>query len=638
MAGSVQAFSLFSDDDIALFRAGKHFRLYEKLGARIVEHQGVSGVYFAVWAPSAQSVHVVGDFNYWSDTHPLFVRWDSSGIFEGFIPDVPHGVRYKYRIVSHLGSVVTEKADPFAFFCEKPPATASIVWDAKHDWCDGDWMKNREQHNALDKPFSVYEVHLNSWRRTLEDTSLSYVDLSLQLVDYVCEMNFTHVEFMPITEHPYDPSWGYQSLGYFAPTARFGDPQSFKYLIDRLHQNNIGVILDWVPAHFPDDAHGLVNFDGSHLYEHPDSRKGYHPDWRSMIFNYERNEVRAFLISSAAFWLDKYHIDGLRIDAVSSMIYLDYSRDEGEWEPNIFGGRENLAAIDMLREMNEFLYGNFKGIQTIAEESTAYTGVSRPTYDNGLGFGMKWMMGWMHDTLEYFTKDPVHRKHHHNEISFSLTYAFSENFILPLSHDEVVHGKGSLLNRMPGDHWQRAANLRLLYSYMFSHPGTKLLFMGAEFGQSHEWDYAHSLDWHLLEYPEHKGLQACVRQLNALYRGHPALYQLQFSPKGFKWISYDDNENNVLSYLRRTDNLAEDIIVVCNFTPVPRSNYRLGVPSAGILQEIFCSDDRNFSGSGQVLNSNVTTEATPCHGFDHSIVLELPPLAARFLSYQKISK
>lgn len=545
--------SLFTEFDINLFKAGKHFRLYEKLGAHLTEVGGQTGVYFAVWAPSAKAVSVIGDFNYWIEgEHPLNVRWDGSGIWEGFIPEVQKGDKYKYKIHSHHNDVKTEKADPFARKCEHPPLTASVVWDLDYSWKDQKWMEQRKKKNQLGQPFSVYEVHLGSWMfHEKEKRPLSYVELAKELTQYVKKMNFTHVEFMPIMEYPYDPSWGYQLTGYFAPTSRFGKPEDFMLLVDELHKNNIGVILDWVPSHFPEDAHGLGFFDGSHLYEHPDRRKGYHPDWKSLIFNYGRNEVRAFLISNALFWLDRYHADGLRVDAVASMLYLDYSRNEGEWEPNQFGGRENLEAISFLKELNQEIYASFEGVQTIAEESTSFPMVSKPTYLGGLGFGMKWMMGWMHDTLEYFKKEPIYRRHHQNDLTFSMTYAFTENFMLPLSHDEVVYGKKSLLYRMPGDEWQRFANLRLLFGYMFTHPGTKLLFMGGEFGQGEEWNFQQSLDWHVLQYDFHKGIQQLVSDLNALYQNEPALHEKQFSSEGFEWIDYNDSENSVLSFIRR---------------------------------------------------------------------------------------
>ncbi len=625
----VQGHSLFTDFDIDLFKAGKHFRLYEKLGAHPIEVDGVSGVYFAVWAPSARSVSVVGDFNYWiQGEHQLNVRWDSSGIWEGFIPGVQKGTTYKYKIQSENGGIITEKADPFAFYCEKPPLTASVIWDLDYKWKDTNWMKTRKEHNALDKPYSVYEVHLGSWKRHgSENRFLTYLEFADELVAYVKETGFTHVEFMPVMEYPYDPSWGYQLVGYFAPTSRFGTPQEFMVLVDKLHQAGIGVILDWVPSHFPDDAHGLGFFDGSNLFEHPDRRKGYHPDWKSLVFNYGRNEVRSFLISNALFWLQHYHIDGLRVDAVASMLYLDYSRKDGEWEPNVFGGRENLDTISFLKDFNEAVYANYEGVQTIAEESTSFPMVSRPTFAGGLGFGMKWMMGWMHDTLQYFKKDPIHRKYHQNDLTFSMTYAFSENFMLPLSHDEVVYGKCSIAGRMPGDEWQKFANLRLLYSYMFTHPGTKLLFMGAEFGQSGEWNFEQSLDWHLLGYPFHEGVRKLIAGLNDLYKSQPALHEKQFSPEGFEWINYSDHHNAVMTYIRKGNNSKEDVIVVCNFTPVVRKNYRIGLPKKGKLVEIFNSDAEVFGGSGVANSGKLTIENSPYDGRDYSIELDLAPLA-----------
>jgi 1,4-alpha-glucan branching enzyme len=625
----VQVYSFFTDFDIDLFKAGKHFRLYEKLGAHPIEVNGVQGVYFAVWAPSARSVSVVGDFNYWiQGEHPLEVRWDSSGIWEGFIPGVQIGTTYKYKIQSANGGIITEKADPFAFYCQQPPLTASVIWNLDHKWKDSKWMKNRKEHNDLDKPYSVYEVHLGSWKRHgSENRFLTYLEFADELVDYVKETGFTHVEFMPVMEFPYDPSWGYQLVGYFAPTSRFGTPQEFMVLVDKLHQAGIGVILDWVPSHFPDDAHGLGFFDGSNLFEHPDRRKGYHPDWKSLVFNYGRNEVRSFLISNALFWLQHYHIDGLRVDAVASMLYLDYSRKDGEWEPNIFGGRENLDTISFLKDFNEAVYANYEGVQTIAEESTSFPMVSRPTFEGGLGFGMKWMMGWMHDTLEYFKKDPIHRKYHQNDLTFSMTYAFSENFMLPLSHDEVVYGKSSIAGRMPGDEWQKFANLRLLYGYMFTHPGTKLLFMGAEFGQSGEWNFEQSLDWHLLEYPFHKGIKKLITGLNDLYKNQPALHEKQFSPEGFEWINYSDHHNAVMAYIRKGNNQNEDVIVVCNFTPVVRKNYRIGLPQKGELIEIFNSDAEIFGGSGVSNSGKLAIESSPYDARDYSVELDLAPLA-----------
>jgi 1,4-alpha-glucan branching enzyme len=626
---TVISHSLFTDFDIDLFKAGKHYRLYEKLGAHLIELDGVNGVYFAVWAPTARSVSVVGDFNFWiQGEHQLEVRWDSSGIWEGFIPNIEKGATYKYRIHSNDDGVITEKADPFAFYCEKPPHTASVIWDLDYKWKDTKWMKSRQDNNGLDKPYSVYEVHLGSWKRHAEDNRfLTYLEFAEELVDYVMETGFTHVEFMPIMEYPYDPSWGYQLVGYFAPTSRFGKPQDFMVLVDKLHQAGIGVILDWVPSHFPDDAHGLGFFDGSNLYEHPDRKKGYHPDWKSLVFNYGRNEVRSFLISNALFWLQQYHADALRVDAVASMLYLDYSRKEGEWEPNIYGGNENLDTISFLREFNEAVYSNFDGVQTIAEESTSFPMVSRPTSVGGLGFGMKWMMGWMHDTLEYFQKDTVYRKYHQNDLTFSMTYTFSENFMLPLSHDEVVYGKKSIAGRMPGDEWQKFANLRLLYAYMFTHPGTKLLFMGCEFGQSAEWNFEGSLDWHLLQYPLHDGVKKLITDLNGLYKTQPALYEKQFSPEGFEWINYSDHQNAVMSFIRKGDKPKDDVIVVCNFTQIVRNKYRIGLPRKGKLTEVFNSDAKIYGGSGIINSGKLVIDASPYDGRDYSIELELPPLS-----------
>jgi 1,4-alpha-glucan branching enzyme len=625
----VKPYSLFTEFDINLFKAGKHFRLYEKFGSHMVTVDGIEGVYFAVWAPTAKQVSVIGDFNYWIEgEHQLNVRWDSSGIWEGFIPLIGKCATYKYKIQSHNNDIKTEKADPYARRYEHPPRTASIVWDDDYKWKDKNWMKTRKKNNAIDAPFSVYEVHLGSWKKHVEDDRfMSYYELADDLVKYVSDMNFTHVELMPIMEYPYDPSWGYQLTGYFAPTSRFGYPEEFKYLVDKLHQAGIGIILDWVPSHFPEDAHGLGFFDGSHLYEHPDRRKGYHQDWKSLIFNYERNEVRSFLISNAVFWLDQYHADGLRVDAVASMLFLDYSREDGEWEPNIYGGRENLAVISFLKELNEEVYASFPDVQTIAEESTAFPMVSKPTFVGGLGFGMKWMMGWMHDTLDYFAKDPVYRTHHHNEITFSLAYAFTENFMLPLSHDEVVYGKNSILGRMPGDEWQRFANLRLLYGYMFTHPGTKLLFMGGEFGQYNEWDFQESLDWNLLDFKPHQDIQKYYKELNKLYKSTPALYEKGFSGEGFEWISYDDHENSVISYIRKGYKEEENVAVVCNLTPAVRKNYKIGVQAKGKLVEIFNSDAKKFGGSGIANKKQITIKKDSWNGKDYSAEITLPPLA-----------
>ncbi len=622
--------SLFTEFDVNLFKAGKHYRLYEKFGSHIITLNGIEGTYFSVWAPSAKTVSVIGDFNYWTEgEHSLNVRWDASGIWEGFIPNVGMGSLYKYNIQSNHNNMTTQKADPYARRCEHPPKTASVVWNSTYEWQDSNWMSIRQEHNSINAPFSVYEVHLGSWRKKHDDNnrSLSYTELADELVTYVKEMQFTHVEFMPVMEHPFDPSWGYQITGYFAPTSRFGYPEEFKLLIDTLHQHNIGVILDWVPSHFPEDAHGLGFFDGTHLYEHPDRKKGYHPDWKSLIFNYGRNEVKSFLISNAIFWLDQYHADGLRVDAVASMLFLDYSRDYGEWEPNIYGGNENLEAINFIKALNEEIYMSFPDVQTIAEESTAFPMISKPTYLGGLGFGMKWMMGWMHDSLAYFKKEPVYRKHHQNDLTFSMTYAFTENFMLPLSHDEVVHGKSNIIGRMPGDEWQKFANLRTLYTYMFTHPGTKLLFMGAEFGQHAEWDFQNSLDWYILDYDVHKGVKSLVKDLNSLYKMSPALYDQQFSRDGFEWISYDDSENSVIAYIRKGDHDNAVLVIACNMTPIPRERYRLGMPKLGKLIEVLNSDHKQYGGSGISNTSTVKIEQIAWHYRPFSAEIVIPPLA-----------
>jgi len=626
----VRPASLLTDHDIYLFKEGNHFRLYEKLGAHPRVVDGASGVQFAVWAPNAESVSVVGEFNGWDpDAHRLFVRWDGSGIWEGFIPGLEPGVLYKYHIVSRHGGFRVDKGDPFAFLWECPPGTASRVWDLAYEWGDSEWMERRGRANALDAPLSIYEVHPGSWRRVPEEGGrpLTYRELAHALADYVAEMGFTHVELLPVMEHPFYGSWGYQTVGYFAPTSRYGQPQDFMYLVDVLHRRGIGVILDWVPSHFPSDEHGLVFFDGTHLYEHQDPRKGFHPEWNSYIFNYGRHEVRNFLISSALFWLDRYHADGLRVDAVASMLYLDYARKEGEWIPNQFGGRENLEAIAFLKRLNEAVYAAYPDAQTIAEESTAWPMVSRPVYAGGLGFGMKWNMGWMHDTLDYFSKDPIHRKYHHDQLTFSIWYAFWENFVLPLSHDEVVHGKGSLLGRMPGDPWQKLANLRLLLGYLFTHPGKKLLFMGGEFGQWREWTHEQSLDWHLLDAAPHRGLQRWVQDLNRLYRAHPALYDLDFAPQGFEWIDHSDYASSVLSFLRKDRTGSHALLVVCNFTPVVRTGYRLGVPQGGLWREVLNSDAVEYGGSGQGNLGAVRAAPVPCHHRPWSLSLTLGPLA-----------
>ena len=562
------------------------------------------------------------------------MRWDESGIWEGFIPGVKEGTRYKFAIHSDYGEGYFEKADPFARFCEKPPATASIIWSTEHQWKDTKWMKNRGAKNGLDAPFSVYELHAGSWRYNAEENRpLTWLELADQLPAYIKELGFTHVEFMPVMEYPYDPSWGYQITGYFAPTSRFGSPQEFKHLVDVLHQNNIGVILDWVPSHFPEDKHGLGLFDGSAVYEHPDKRKGYHPDWKSLIFNYGRPEVKSFLISNALFWLDQFHADGLRVDAVASMLYLDYSREDGEWEPNEFGGRENLDAIQFLKDLNVAVYGHFPDVQTIAEESTSFPMVTKPVHLGGLGFGMKWMMGWMHDGLQYFQRDPIHRQHHQNEITFSLAYAFTENFMLPISHDEVVYGKRSLLDKMPGDTWQKFANLRLFLGFMYAHPGSKLLFMGSEFGQWNEWNFSGSLDWHLAQYKDHKGIQSLLAGLNKLYRKHPAFFKHNYTPEGFEWIDFNDNRNSVISFVRKS---AEDIILaVFNFTPEPKHNYRIGSYEPGKWKLIFNTDSEAFGGSDFKLKKTITTQKTGWQGRESSLVTDLPPLSATFYQYKK---
>ena len=622
-------YSRFSDFDISLFKAGKHYKLFEKLGSHVVDHKGTSGTYFAVWAPNATRVFVEGNFNSWNKaSHPMQIRWDESGIWEIFIPGIKSGEVYKYFIQSNSGEHL-EKADPFALRWEEPPSTASIVWDTWYEWSDSSWMKSRYDFNSLNKPMSVYEMHFGSWVRSPEspDEFLSYRQMAEKLIPYLLETGFTHVEFLPLMEHPFYPSWGYQITGYFAATSRYGTPQDLMYLIEQLHLSGIGVIMDWVPSHFPGDEHGLYRFDGTHLFEHEDMKKGFHPDWKSFIFNYGRNEIKSFLISNAIFWLDRYHADGLRVDAVASMLYLDYSRKEGEWIPNKNGGRENLEAISFIKEFNEAVYSHFPDVQTIAEESTAFSGVSRPTFTGGLGFGMKWMMGWMHDTLDYFGKDPVHRKYNHQRITFSTVYAFTETFMLPFSHDEVVHGKGSLLDRMPGDEWQKFANLRLLYFYMFTHPGTKCLFMGCEFAQSAEWNFNQSLDWHLLEYAPHQGIKATITALNKLYRSEPALYEKSFDSEGFEWIEGGDAENSVLVYSRKGNNPVDDLLIVLNMTPVPRKAWRIGLPSEGIWCLILNSDDLQYYGSGLFKEQNVISEEIFWHGKAQSGIMNLQPLA-----------
>jgi len=626
--------SILSEDDIYLFNQGTHYRLYDKFGAQPVTIDGVAGTYFAVWAPNAEYVAVIGDWNNWdAGANPLRQR-GFSGVWEGFIPHVSKGMRYKFHIASRYYGYREDKTDPFGSYFEVAPQTAAIVWDRNYTWSDQQWMSERGRRHQFDAPISIYEVHLGSWRRKPEEDNrpLNYRELAHELAEHVKECGFTHVELLPVTEHPFYGSWGYQSTGMFAPTSRYGTPQDFMYFVDYLHQHGIGIILDWVPSHFPTDGHGLAYFDGTHLYEHADPRKGYHPDWGSYVYNYGRNEVRSFLISSAICWLDKFHIDGLRVDAVASMLYLDYSRRPGEWIPNEYGGNENLEAISFLRELNTQIYKYYPDVQTFAEESTAWPMVSRPVYVGGLGFGFKWDMGWMHDTLQYFRRDPIYRRFHHNELTFRGLYMFSENYVLPLSHDEVVHGKGSLLDKMAGDVWQKFANLRLLYSYMFAQPGKKLLFMGGEFGQWREWSHDTSLDWHLLMFPSHQGVQRLISDLNRLYRTEPALHELDCDPRGFEWVDANDADSSVYSFLRKSRS-GEHILIVLNATPVVREDYRIGVPFGGWWRELLNSDSEYYWGSGQGNAGGVMAEVVPSHGREFSLRLRLPPLGALFLKY-----
>jgi 1,4-alpha-glucan branching enzyme len=628
--------SLLNEDDLYLFNQGSHFRLYEKLGAHLIAGEN-TGTYFAVWAPDAEQVFVMGDFNQWHrDSHALMPK-GQSGIWEGFFPDTGKRALYKYRIVSRFNGYRVDKADPLSIFNEVPPKTASIVWDLDYTWGDREWMAGRHQRNRLDKPMAIYEMHLGSWRRIEQEgnRSLSYRELAPQLADYLQKLDYTHVEFMPVMDHPFFGSWGYQITGFFAPSGNFGTPQDLMYLIDYLHQRGIGVILDWVPSHFPSDEHGPAFFDGTHLYEHADSRQGYHPEWNSFIFNYGRNEVRSFLISNALFWLDRYHADGLRVDAVASMLYLDYARKDGEWVPNKYGGRENIDAIDFLRRLNAAVYEHFPDTQTIAEESTDWPMVSRPTYVGGLGFGLKWDMGWMHDTLQYMCKEPVHRRYHQDKLTFRMLYAFHENFVLPLSHDEVVYGKGSLLGKMSGDDWQKFANLRALYGYMYAQPAKKLLFMGGEFGQWREWSHDGSLDWDLVDYPLHSGVQQWIRDLNRLYRSEPALHELDCEPAGFEWIDCGDAESSVVSLIRKGKSTANLVLMVCNFTPVPRQEYRIGAPHGGFWREALNSDATEYGGSGMGNRGGVDADPWPQHGRPFSLALTLPPLSVLFLTDKK---
>ncbi|WP_309499837.1 1,4-alpha-glucan branching protein GlgB [Sulfurovum sp.] len=627
--------SLLSELDIYLFKEGSHSKLYEKLGSHRVEHQGKQGVHFAVWAPNAERVSVRGDFNdYTIDAHPLQLRGDESGIWEGFIEGVEHGLTYKYHIVSKFHNIIHDKSDPFAFYSEKPSKSASRVWSLEeYGWQDKIWMQGRSQRNMHASPVSVYEIHLGSWKRKVEEENryLTYRELAVELVDYLKQMNYTHVEFMPLTEYPYFGSWGYQAVGYFSATARFGEPEDLMYLIDVLHQNGIGVIMDWVPSHFAVDMHGLINFDGTSLYEYDDPKQGYHPEWGSMIFNYGRNEVKSFLISSAMFWLDKYHIDGIRVDAVTSMLYLDYARKEGEWIPNKNGGNENLEAIAFLRKLNESVYEEFPSIMMIAEESAAWPMVTRPTSVGGLGFGFKWNMGWMHDTLKYMGYDPIHRQHHHQQLTFSMWYAFDENFMLPLSHDEVVHMKGSLINKMPGDTSHKFANLRAMYGYMMAHPGKKLLFMGGEIAQFSEWNYEKSLDWHLLENPLHSKLQKMLSDLNLIYRKERALHQYDEKHEGFEWIDDGDYQHNCISFMRKSDTADETVYVLCNFADEIRESYKIAVPYAGEYEEIFNSQSAYYEGCNIGNTGAITAKKEPIDGRDYSITLTLPPLGVLYL-------
>jgi 1,4-alpha-glucan branching enzyme len=623
----VKPFSLLTEFDISLYQGGKHFQLHHKMGSHIVEVDGQKGVCFSVWAPNAKRVSVTGDFNNWdTDSHILQPRWDSSGIWEGFIPGLGKGTVYKYHVKTHDGFGL-DKGDPFALLWETPPRTASVVWDFDYKWNDDKWLKARKERALKPQPWSVYEVHPGSWKKIPKDgnRSLNFRELADELVPYVKEMGFTHVEFMPVTEHPYFPSWGYQVTGYFAPTSRGGNPEDLMFLIDRFHEAGIGVILDWVPSHFPSDIHGLYMFDGTHIYEYADMRRGYHPDWNSYVFDYGRNEVRSFLISNALFWLEHYHVDGLRVDAVASMLYHDYSRKEGEWIPNIYGGRENLEAISFLKDFNEAVYQTHPGVETIAEESTAFPAVTKPTFEGGLGFGQKWMMGWMHDTLDYFKRPPIFRRWHQNEITFSMVYAFSEKFMLPLSHDEVVHMKASLLYKMPGDEWQKFANLRALFGHQWTHPGSQILFMGGEFGQTSEWSHDLGVAWHLLEFDYHKGVQKWVKALNDLYVSRKSLWFNAFSPQGYEWISGDDTENCVMAYLRKGEPGDKVLLVVCHFNTNSLADYTLGVPYGGAWTEVLNSDDTQFGGSG-IVNGVLKAEKKASHGHEQSISFKLPPL------------
>lgn len=631
---SVWNYSRFEGDDIANFQKGTNYRCYELFGSHAMKVLDTDGYYFAVWAPNASFISVIGNFNHWNPiSHPLYVRLDNSGIWEGFIPNIAKGESYKYHIHGYAG-LKLDKGDPYAHFWEVRPKTASITWDLNYNWRDEAWMKKRKDHNKLDAPWSVYEVHLASWMRpdrNNEEVYHSYDYFADRLVNYVKEMGFTHVELMPVMEHPFDGSWGYQGTGYFAPTSRYGNPQQFMNLVDRFHEEGIGVILDWVPSHFPYDAHGLFMFDGTHTYEYADMRKGYHPDWNSYIFNYKRGEVKSFLISSAMHWLKNFHVDGLRVDAVSSMLKLNYSRTAGQWEPNEFGGDGNLEAIAFIKDLNETIFRDLPDVQTIAEEATDWPGVSKPTFEDGLGFGMKWMMGWMHDTLKYFKQDPLYRQHQQDQFTFSMMYYYDENFMLPLSHDEVVHGKSPMLYKMPGDEWQKFANLRLMYSYMFTHPGGKLLFMGDEFGATSEWNYKSELQWELLQYDSHKGMRECVKQLCHLLKSEPALYENQFNQYGFEWVDLNHRSESVMVYKRKGKKPEDDVLVVLNMTPVVRENWEVHVQGKNKWQELFNSDDKQFWGSGNVTNPDIVVTATDKKEKWYKLSLNLPPLGAVIL-------
>jgi 1,4-alpha-glucan branching enzyme len=624
---------LLTDDDIYLFNEGTHVRLYDKLGSHVVTEDG-GGTYFAVWAPDAEQVFVMGDFNGWNKTSHALSPCGQSGIWEGFFPGIRKGTLYKYHVASRFQGYRADKADPLSIFNEIPPRTASIVWDLDYGWGDGDWMANRHRLNRLDQPMAIYEMHLGSWRRVYHEgnRSLSYRELAPQLADYLECLGYTHVELLPVMDYPFFGSWGYQITGYFAPSGNFGTPQDFMYLIDCLHQRGIGVILDWVPSHFPGDEHGPGFFDGTHLYEHADPRQGYHPDWKSYIFNYGRKEVQSFLISNALFWLDRYHVDGLRVDAVASMIYLDYARKDGEWIPNKYGGRENIEAIELLRRLNEAIYRYHPDVQTIAEESTAWPMVSRPSYVGGLGFGLKWDMGWMHDTLEYMQKDPVYRPHHQDKLTFRMLYAFHENFVLPLSHDEVVYGKGSLLEKMSGDDWQKFANLRALFGYMYAQPAKKLIFMGGEFGQRREWTHDGSLDWDLLDYPPHAGVHQWLQDLNRFYRREPALHELDCDPAGFEWIDCGDADSSVVSLIRKGNSTSTLVLAACNFTPVPRTGYGVGAPRGGFWREVLNSDAVEYGGSGMGNHGGIEAIGDSLHGRPYSLTITLPPLSVVFFT------